>query len=1301
MTCRPVDADIDVLFVEPTGGDGPDVRKQLAGGGTEFAVSVAHDAEAARAVLRDACVDCAVCVHDPPRVDGVEALAAIRSSCPDLPVLLATEAEGAAAGLDAGATDVVRLIDGEIDREVVRNRIETTVAGNRDRSRFERIFQAATDGIAVHDPETGAVIDANRRLYELLGRDPDGESLDLGALASGEPPDTEERVRERIRAAATGGQASFEWPVRTADGERTWVEATLEPATIAGRDRVLSFVRPTGSPTEGAHRRRQFEAVFDHPSSFTAVLDAEGRIRRANRPALDLVDAAAEEIEGRRLWEAPWWDPDGDAPRRLEAAVEEATRDATPRIEVTVDGDDGERVIDLSLQPITAGDGDDARVASVVAVGYDITERKRRERALRESRRVLERLHGITAAPERSFDDQIDDLLAFGCAYLDTDVAFLSRIDEEAGRFEVVRSHGDHPLLEPGAERSLDETYCRHTLDEEGESLVIRNAADEGMATDPAYETYGFGCYLGGTIRVGGDLYGTLCFADEEGREEPFSPTERTVVDTIRRWLRHELERDEYRREIAETRDRLERILERVDDGFFALDDEWRVTYANEEGAAILREAMGVNYGIGGLLGRHLWDEIPEAVDTAFYERYHEAMETQEPVSFEAYFEPMECWFDVNAYPDEDGISVHFQDVTERKRRERVLDDLLETTQEFMQARDAGELAGLVVEATSEILGYDSNIVRLHDAETNTLPPTVLSRTGAKRLPQPPNYDDDEGIAGRVFQSGEPLVVDDLTAETSHDYGPFRSAIVLPLGDHGTLGIGSEEPDDFDDEDVALAELLATTARVSLDRIDRETELRRFRRVIEQVEEMVFLLDDDGDFTFVTEPFADFVGYDRSALEDRRLVEFVAPSARREYAARRDELDDAGADGSVTFETSVLTGDGAKRPVELALSTFPPDVPEAGIVGTVTDIRELTETRERLEAERDRFRHLFENLPDPVAEVEMRGDEPILRRANPAFTSVFGFEDGGLQGRSLDDLIVPNDGSPTTALDASLIDGERESAEARRETADGHRDFLIRWIPYRRDGHEYGFAIYTDITDQKKRERYLQVLNRVLRHNLRNDLNVIMLSAEWLASNVDPEFREQAETLRDNASDLAGLSEKAKELERIIGRRDTSTSVDAVSHLEQSVEPFRDSHPDADITLDVPSELPVTADEDLSRVFEELIENALAHNDDPSPSLRIEATAGADWHEIRFHDDGDGIPDDEWAVVTGEKEITQLTHSSGLGLWLVRWVIDSYGGAVRRLRSHEDGDGGTTVQLRLRPASAGAERLIAEDTPAE
>jgi PAS domain S-box-containing protein len=110
-------------------------------------------------------------------------------------------------------------------------------------------------------------------------------------------------------------------------------------------------------------------------------------------------------------------------------------------------------------------------------------------------------------------------------------------------------------------------------------------------------------------------------------------------------------------------------ILDRVSDAFYALDDEWRFQYVNEEAERILKQSADE------LLGRRIWDEFPEAAEGVIWDKYHEAMETQRSVTFELFYEPLDTWANVSAYPSETGLSVYFRDVSERKARERALEE--------------------------------------------------------------------------------------------------------------------------------------------------------------------------------------------------------------------------------------------------------------------------------------------------------------------------------------------------------------------------------------------------------------------------------------------------------------------------------------------------------------------------------------------------------------------------------------------------------------------------------------------------
>lgn len=103
-------------------------------------------------------------------------------------------------------------------------------------------------------------------------------------------------------------------------------------------------------------------------------------------------------------------------------------------------------------------------------------------------------------------------------------------------------------------------------------------------------------------------------------------------------------------------------ILERIIDGFFALNSNWEFTYVNEEAARLLFRSQK------DLIGKNVWDEFPEAVGLLFYKQYLKAVKEQVPVKFDAYFPPLDTWYDVRAYPSKNGLTVYFLDVTNEKK---------------------------------------------------------------------------------------------------------------------------------------------------------------------------------------------------------------------------------------------------------------------------------------------------------------------------------------------------------------------------------------------------------------------------------------------------------------------------------------------------------------------------------------------------------------------------------------------------------------------------------------------------------
>ncbi|WP_290814463.1 PAS domain S-box protein [Halovivax sp.] len=362
------------------------------------------------------------------------------------------------------------------------------------------------------------------------------------------------------------------------------------------------------------------------------------------------------------------------------------------------------------------------------------------------------------------------------------------------------------------------------------------------------------------------------------------------------------------------------------------------------------------------------------------------------------------------------------------------------------------------------------------------------------------------------------------------------------------------------------------------------------------------------------------------------------------------------------------------------------------LISHVTDVLDRLRFEEQLLAERDRFAVLFEHVPDAVVTGPHVGEELIVERVNSAFERIFGVEEAEIRGEPLDDFIVP----PDRREEAERINERSESGavvetEVKRRTADGLRDFMLRVVPFEvEDEGEHAFGVYTDITEQKQRQKRVEVLNRVLRHDLRNGMNIIEGSAEMLAAAADTDDAEiYAEAIRERTRELIGLAEKTRAVERTLDRGEAATGpVDVVEAVEVAIERLVDEYPNASVSRSIPDRAFVRADDLLEEAIFHVVENAAEHTDRSDPEIEISLDPSAEDEDVvlRVADDGPGIPDEERALLEEEREITQLRHASGLGLWLVDWVVTQSGG---ELAFAENEPRGTVVELQL-PAATDA-----------
>ncbi|WP_074792614.1 bacterio-opsin activator domain-containing protein [Haloferax larsenii] len=182
-------------------------------------------------------------------------------------------------------------------------------------------------------------------------------------------------------------------------------------------------------------------------------------------------------------------------------------------------------------------------------------------------------------------------------------------------------------------------------------------------------------------------------------------------------------------------------------------------------------------------------------------------------------------------------LLISCRDITKRKRREEALATLHETTRDFLYAETHQEIAQEIVDDTPSVLNLDASAVYLFDAETNALRPVANSRAMRElNGPLPTVRADGESLPSYSFVEGTELLYDDVheADRLANEATDIRSAIYIPLGNHGVFVAGAEQVGAFEAVTRELADLLAATAEAALDRVTRESRLREQDRTLQR-----------------------------------------------------------------------------------------------------------------------------------------------------------------------------------------------------------------------------------------------------------------------------------------------------------------------------------------------------------------------------------------------------------------------------------------------------------------------------------
>ncbi|WP_169051828.1 PAS domain S-box protein [Halorhabdus amylolytica] len=356
-------------------------------------------------------------------------------------------------------------------------------------------------------------------------------------------------------------------------------------------------------------------------------------------------------------------------------------------------------------------------------------------------------------------------------------------------------------------------------------------------------------------------------------------------------------------------------------------------------------------------------------------------------------------------------------------------------------------------------------------------------------------------------------------------------------------------------------------------------------------------------------------------------------------------------------------------------------------LGYLVDITERKQHERELAARERKYRNLFEDTRDAL----MVFDRDGYIDCNERTLELFGVD-------SADSFLkyTPWELSPPKQPDGTE---SREAALEHVEVAFEEGEAFFEWVHERADGtafpakvklsrFEYEgepalHALVRDITERKEYERRIEeqrdnldVLNRVLRHDIRNDLQLVTAYAELIAEEWnDKALLDHVETVLENAEHAVELTRTAREMADVmLSSADELEPIDLEDVFDNEVEAVRSAYPDAVVTVEssVPAET-VEASSMLGSVFRNLLKNAIQHNDKDVPEVTVSATTRAETVVVRIADNGPGIPAEQRDAIFGKGQKGLESSGTGIGLYLVETLVESYGGSVRVEDNEPDG----------------------------
>lgn len=463
----------------------------------------------------------------------------------------------------------------------------------------------------------------------------------------------------------------------------------------------------------------------------------------------------------------------------------------------------------------------------------------------------------------------------------------------------------------------------------------------------------------------------------------------------------------------------------------------------------------------------------------------------------------------------------------------------------------------------------------------------------------------------------------------------------------------------------------------SLDLKTQNDKLRRFRRAIEASGHGIIITDTDGTIEYTNPAFEATTGYSNQEAVGNNTNMLQSGEMNDSHYDQLWQTISAGE----TWHGEIVDQrkDGSQYIVDQTIAPISDASGEiTAYVAVQTDITERKQLEDRLKQHRD----IVQRLDDPIM---LQNEDGQFELVNEALCDFAGLSAEKLEGTDEYEFMDEPTAKFIHRQKKAVLWTEKPvtySVTPTFEYSGKEAVFYTTRYPYYNEESKLvgTLAICRDVTDLDRRTRHLQVIDNILRHNIRNKLTIIKGRGTQIQRDTNGELTHAAASIVEAADDLLTTSEKSRQITQVFSNDTNITQINLSDTIERIINNIKHRWPDIKFSVTIPDEVVVIAIPEIGDAIKELVENAAMHNDKETSQVELSVTVDNEVVEIQISDNGPGMIAFDQEVLESGTAIGELSHGSGLGLWLVYWIVQQSNGTINLT---DQDSGGTTVNIKL------------------